>query len=97
MQDSVEDYTFPCVFPQPGYSSDKVGYPKRNRCLKDHRDAHPLASQPFSSSQLCGVFLSEPSSTGDIERIVMYGAQGAQPMTMLLLAADHLGGDPWRP
>ncbi|MDG3004265.1 LutC/YkgG family protein [Paludisphaera mucosa] len=44
-----------------------------------------LASSPY------GVFMAGPSATADIEGVVIYGAQGARTMTILLLAADATG------
>jgi L-lactate dehydrogenase complex protein LldG len=38
-----------------------------------------LAAQPY------GVFLAGPSATGDIEGVIIHGAQGARSMTILLL------------
>jgi L-lactate dehydrogenase complex protein LldG len=34
----------------------------------------------------CGVFLAGPSATGDIEGVIIHGAQGARRLTVLLLA-----------
>jgi L-lactate dehydrogenase complex protein LldG len=34
-----------------------------------------------------GVFLAGPSATGDIEGVIIHGAQGARSLTVLLLAA----------
>jgi len=39
-----------------------------------------LASSPY------GVFLAGPSATGDIEGVIIHGAQGARSLTVLLLA-----------
>ena len=33
-----------------------------------------------------GVFLAGPSATGDIEGVIIHGAQGARSLTVLLLA-----------
>ena len=35
-----------------------------------------------------GVFLAGPSATGDIEGVIIHGAQGARSLTVLLLAPD---------
>jgi len=40
-----------------------------------------LAASPY------GVFLAGPSATGDIEGVIIHGAQGARSLTVLLLAA----------
>jgi L-lactate dehydrogenase complex protein LldG len=39
-----------------------------------------LGASPF------GVFLAGPSATGDIEGVIIQGAQGARSLTVLLLA-----------
>jgi L-lactate dehydrogenase complex protein LldG len=39
-----------------------------------------LASSPY------GVFLAGPSATGDIEGVIIHGAQGARSLTVLFLA-----------
>ncbi len=44
-----------------------------------------LASSPY------GVFMSGSSATADIEGVVIYGAQGARTMTILLLPAHQPG------
>ncbi len=36
-----------------------------------------------------GVFLAGPSATGDIEGVIIHGAQGARSMTVLLVAAAN--------
>ena len=41
-----------------------------------------LAGSPY------GVFLAGPSATGDIEGVIIHGAQGARSLTILLLAPD---------
>ena len=46
-----------------------------------------LAGAPY------GTFMSGPSATADIEGVVIYGAQGARTMTILLLPAPHLGAN----
>ena len=33
-----------------------------------------------------GVFMAGPSATGDIEGVIIHGAQGARSLTVLLLA-----------
>jgi hypothetical protein len=43
-----------------------------------HRTLELLAS-PY------GVFLADPSATGDIEGVIIHGAQGARSLTVLLL------------
>jgi L-lactate dehydrogenase complex protein LldG len=45
-----------------------------------------LAASPY------GVFLAGPSATGDIEGVIIHGAQGARSLTVLLLASQALGG-----
>jgi L-lactate dehydrogenase complex protein LldG len=42
-----------------------------------------LAASPY------GVFLAGPSATGDIEGVIIHGAQGARSLTVLLLASAH--------
>jgi L-lactate dehydrogenase complex protein LldG len=39
-----------------------------------------------------GVFLAGPSATGDIEGVIIHGAQGARSLTVLLLAGQAQGG-----
>jgi L-lactate dehydrogenase complex protein LldG len=39
-----------------------------------------LAASPY------GVFMAGPSATGDIEGVIIHGAQGARSLTVLLLA-----------
>ena len=39
-----------------------------------------------------GVFLAGPSATGDIEGVIIHGAQGARSLTVLLLACQSSGG-----
>ena len=41
-----------------------------------------LAASPY------GVFLAGPSATGDIEGVIIHGAQGARSLTVLLLGSD---------
>jgi L-lactate dehydrogenase complex protein LldG len=41
-----------------------------------------LAASPY------GVFMAGPSATGDIEGVIIHGAQGARSLTVLLLAGD---------
>ncbi len=43
-----------------------------------------LAASPY------GVFMAGPSATGDIEGVIIYGAQGARSLTVLLLAPGPL-------
>ena len=45
-----------------------------------------LAASPY------GVFLAGPSATGDIEGVIIHGAQGARSLTVLLLACPPAGG-----
>jgi L-lactate dehydrogenase complex protein LldG len=42
-----------------------------------------LAASPY------GVFLAGPSATGDIEGVIIHGAQGARSLTVLFLAPDR--------
>jgi L-lactate dehydrogenase complex protein LldG len=44
-----------------------------------------LAASPY------GVFLAGPSATGDIEGVIIHGAQGARSLTVLLLGPDERG------
>jgi L-lactate dehydrogenase complex protein LldG len=39
-----------------------------------------------------GVFLAGPSATGDIEGVIIHGAQGARSLTLLLVAPSEDGG-----
>jgi L-lactate dehydrogenase complex protein LldG len=36
-----------------------------------------------------GLFLAGPSATGDIEGVIIHGAQGARSLTVLLLAPER--------
>jgi L-lactate dehydrogenase complex protein LldG len=45
-----------------------------------------LAASPY------GVFLAGPSATGDIEGVIIHGAQGARSLTVLLLPCQAVGG-----
>jgi L-lactate dehydrogenase complex protein LldG len=45
-----------------------------------------LAASPY------GVFLAGPSATGDIEGVIIHGAQGARSLTVLLLAPQASAG-----
>jgi len=45
-----------------------------------------LAASPY------GVFLAGPSATGDIEGVIIHGAQGARSLTVLLLAPQPSAG-----
>jgi L-lactate dehydrogenase complex protein LldG len=45
-----------------------------------------LAASPY------GVFLAGPSATGDIEGVIIHGAQGARSLTVLLLAPQATAG-----
>jgi L-lactate dehydrogenase complex protein LldG len=38
-----------------------------------------------------GLFMAGPSATGDIEGVIIHGAQGARSLTVLLLAPAHSG------
>ena len=58
--------------------------------MHDAYERIELAASPY------GVFLAGPSATGDIEGVIIHGAQGARSLTVLLLA-DPLGGDGTRP
>jgi L-lactate dehydrogenase complex protein LldG len=40
-----------------------------------------------------GVFLAGPSATGDIEGVIIHGAQGARSLTVLLLAPPEPQGE----
>ena len=46
-----------------------------------------LAASPY------GVFLAGPSATGDIEGVIIHGAQGARSLTVLLCASGAPEGD----
>jgi L-lactate dehydrogenase complex protein LldG len=50
--------------------------------IHDAYRAIDLARSPY------GVFLAGPSATGDIEGVIIRGAQGARSLTVLLLAAQ---------
>jgi L-lactate dehydrogenase complex protein LldG len=54
--------------------------------MHDAYDCIDLIASPY------GVFLAGPSATGDIEGVIIHGAQGARSLTVLLLAARTLGG-----
>jgi L-lactate dehydrogenase complex protein LldG len=54
--------------------------------LHDAYERIDLAASPY------GVFLAGPSATGDIEGVIIHGAQGARSLTVLLLACQALGG-----
>jgi L-lactate dehydrogenase complex protein LldG len=45
-----------------------------------------LAGSPY------GVFLAGPSATGDIEGVIIHGAQGARSLTVLLLTPQASAG-----
>ena len=45
-----------------------------------------LAASPY------GVLLAGPSATGDIEGVIIHGAQGARSLTVLFLACPPSGG-----
>lgn len=47
-----------------------------------------LAASPYC------VFMAGPSATGDIEGVIIHGAQGARSLTVLLLTAEPPGDDP---
>jgi L-lactate dehydrogenase complex protein LldG len=48
--------------------------------MRDAYEQIELARSPY------GVFLAGPSATGDIEGVIIHGAQGARSLTVLLLA-----------
>lgn len=48
--------------------------------MHDAYERIELAASPY------GVFLAGPSATGDIEGVIIHGAQGARSLTVLLLA-----------
>jgi L-lactate dehydrogenase complex protein LldG len=48
--------------------------------LHDAYERLDLAASPY------GVFLAGPSATGDIEGVIIHGAQGARSLTVLLLS-----------
>ena len=53
------------------------------QCVAARHDAYgriDLAASPY------GVFMAGPSATGDIEGVIIHGAQGARSLTVLLLA-----------
>jgi L-lactate dehydrogenase complex protein LldG len=56
--------------------------------IQDAYDQLDLTASPY------GVFLAGPSATGDIEGVIIHGAQGARSLTVLLLAA--VGQEPRR-
>jgi L-lactate dehydrogenase complex protein LldG len=49
--------------------------------MHDAYERIDLAASPY------GVFLAGPSATGDIEGVIIHGAQGARSLTVLLIAA----------
>jgi L-lactate dehydrogenase complex protein LldG len=49
--------------------------------MHDAYERIDLTASPY------GVFLAGPSATGDIEGVIIHGAQGARSLTVLLLAA----------
>jgi L-lactate dehydrogenase complex protein LldG len=56
------------------------------RTVHDAYGRIDLAASPY------GVFLAGPSATGDIEGVIIHGAQGARSLTVLLLACQASGG-----
>jgi L-lactate dehydrogenase complex protein LldG len=54
--------------------------------MLDAYDCINLTASPY------GVFLAGPSATGDIEGVIIHGAQGARSLTVLLLGPTTEGG-----
>jgi L-lactate dehydrogenase complex protein LldG len=54
--------------------------------MHDAYARNDLTASPY------GVFLAGPSATGDIEGVIIHGAQGARSLTVLLLEAGTRGG-----
>ena len=52
---------------------------------------HDAYGQIDLTASLYGVFLAGPSATGDIEGVIIHGAQGARSLTVLLLAPARSG------
>jgi L-lactate dehydrogenase complex protein LldG len=52
--------------------------------MHDAYERIDLAASPY------GVFLAGPSATGDIEGVIIHGAQGARSLTVLLLAPSEV-------
>ena len=52
---------------------------------------HDAYGQIDLTASLYGVFLAGPSATGDIEGVIIHGAQGARSLTVLLLAPTVMG------
>lgn len=60
------------------------------------RTMHDAYSRIVLSANAYGVFLAGPSATGDIEGVIIHGAQGARTLTVLLLC-ENLACDEKRP
>jgi L-lactate dehydrogenase complex protein LldG len=50
---------------------------------------HDAYAQIDLTGSTYGVFMAGPSATGDIEGVIIHGAQGARSMTILILAAPR--------
>jgi L-lactate dehydrogenase complex protein LldG len=50
--------------------------------MHDAYDRINLTASPY------GVFMAGPSATGDIEGVIIHGAQGARSLTVLLMGRD---------
>jgi L-lactate dehydrogenase complex protein LldG len=53
---------------------------------------HDAYGQIALTASSYGVFMAGPSATGDIEGVIIHGAQGARSMTVLLLAPKRFDG-----
>jgi L-lactate dehydrogenase complex protein LldG len=53
---------------------------------------HDAYEQVDLTASSYGVFMAGPSATGDIEGVIIHGAQGARSMTVLLLAPKRFDG-----
>jgi L-lactate dehydrogenase complex protein LldG len=53
---------------------------------------HDAYGQIDLTASSYGVFMAGPSATGDIEGVLIHGAQGARSMTVLLLAPKRFDG-----
>jgi L-lactate dehydrogenase complex protein LldG len=53
---------------------------------------HDAYGQIDLTASSYGVFMAGPSATGDIEGVIIHGAQGARSMTVLLLAPKRFDG-----
>jgi L-lactate dehydrogenase complex protein LldG len=47
---------------------------------------HDAYGRLHLAANLYGLFMAGPSATGDIEGVIIHGAQGARSLTVLLLA-----------